>query len=214
MYPLIKTKSKGVDVIVECTQYDQGNVKRFAVDRDLTGEAVRYVIDLKNGHKVADWCSVIDSHTIEMMLPYNCTQNIGTYDAQLLFYSQSQIADSFESWKADVLAGVTPVVVNRTDTEASDTDNPDAAIASFLFTIKVYRSISAPGNVVENSDQAVSAALADLDTLKAEYREIYSKMQALDLTQLRSDVTALQTWKASVLEGSEAVVVEKEITEA
>lgn len=244
MYPLINTKAKGVDVVVECSQYDQGNVKYFTVDHDISGQAARYVIDLKDGTKVADWCTIIDNHTLCFAIPINCTREAGTYDAQIIFYGKNHINDEFQKWKASVLAGKERVlVVPGINDSTSVEESPDATVSSFAFRIMVYTSIRQNGDIYQNTLEKLGAAVEDLQNLsqsqKAEfdtkmaeysskmkemetsYTNIVNQIETLDLTQLTSKVTALETstgqlqekataaedWKTAVLAGSEPVLI-------
>ena len=152
MYPLINTKAKGLDVIIECNQYDQGAIRNFRVDHDISGESARFVIDLKDGTKVTDWCKVIDSHTLQFVIPINCTRNEGTYEAQIVFYGKNHVTDSFERWKAAVLAGQERVLVvpgiEDAGTATAQVD-PDTAISSFAFKIIVSRSVHQDADVYQ-----------------------------------------------------------------
>ena len=140
MYPVINTNYKGLDVVVECNQHDQGNVKRFTLENDLTGVSVRYVIKNQfTGSNVTDWCNVEDAHTVSMVIPVQITGEPGTYEAQLIFYTKEYITNSFETWKAAVLAGDTIVNVDHEDNLATvaETEAPSNAVSSFTFYINV-----------------------------------------------------------------------------
>ncbi len=243
MYPFINTKAKGLDVIVECNQYDQGAIRNFTVDHDISGESARYVIDLNDGTKVSDWCSVIDSRTLQFVLPINCTRNEGTYDAQIIFYGKNHVTDSFERWKAAVLAGTTPVNVDPgiDDTGTVAMADPDTAISSFQFKIVVSRSVHQDADVYQQLvehwgeaiktlqtelqdqrkaiDGAIDKVTKEMDSISTDYTQkietvseaqttLQNQIQQLDLTNLAQRLTNQETWKSSVLAGTQPVVIE------
>lgn len=176
MYPVINTNYKGLDVIVECNQHDQGNVKSFTLENDLTGVSVRYVIKNQfTGSNVTDWCNVEDAHTVSMVIPVQITREPGTYEAQLIFYTKEYITNSFESWKAAVLAGNTIVNVDHEDNLATvaETEAPSNAVSSFAFYIKVYPS------VFHESDQYEGDLLNAVNRMQAQLLQHESVLESL-----------------------------------
>lgn len=176
MYPVINTNYKGLDVVVECNQHDQGNVKHFTTENDLTGVSVRYVIhNHLTGSNVTDWCSVEDSRTVSMVIPMQITREPGTYEAQLIFYTKEYITNSFESWKAAVLAGNTIVNVDHEDNLATvaETEAPSNAVSSFAFYIKVYPS------VFHGSDQYEGDLLNTINRMQAQLLQHDSALESL-----------------------------------
>ena len=177
MYPVINTNCKGLDVIVECNQHDQGNVKSFTLENDLTGVSVRYVIKNQfTGSNVTDWCSVEDAHTVSMVIPVQITREPGTYEAQLIFYTKEYITNSFETWKAAVLAGETLVIVRQEEGQATapTTDEaPSNAVSTFTFYIKVFPS------VFHASDQYEGDLLNTINRMQATLMSHDTELQAL-----------------------------------
>lgn len=195
MYPLITTKAKGLDVIVECNQYDQGAIRNFTVDHDISGESARYVIDLNDGTKVSDWCSVIDSRTLQFVIPINCTRNEGTYDAQIVFYGKNHVTDSFERWKAAVLAGQERVLVVPGIEDAGPATaqvDPDTAISSFAFKIIVSRSVHQDADVyqqlVEKWGEAIKIMQAEMKEQKNAIESAISKVTG-QMGEIEKDYT-------------------------
>lgn len=176
MYPVINTNYKGLDVIVECNQHDQGNVKHFTTENDLTGVSVRYVIKNQfTGSNVTDWCNVEDAHTVSMVIPVQITREPGTYEAQLIFYTKEYITNSFESWKAAVLNGDTVVNIDNVDTlpAAEKTEAPSNAVSSFTFYIKVYPS------VFQGSDQYEADLINTINRMQATLLQHDSALESL-----------------------------------
>lgn len=176
MCPVINTNYKGLDVIVECNQHDQGNVKHFTTENDLTGVSVRYVIhNHLTGSNVTDWCSVEGSHTVSMVIPVQITREPGTYEAQLIFYTKEYITNSFESWKAAVLNGDTVVNIDNVDTfpAAEKTEAPSNAVSSFTFYIKVYPS------VFQGSDQYEADLINTINRMQATLLQHDSALESL-----------------------------------
>ncbi|WP_289422698.1 hypothetical protein [Faecalibaculum rodentium] len=176
MYPVINTNYKGLDVVVECNQHDQGNFKSFTLENDLTGVSVRYVIKNQfTGSNVTDWCNVEDAHTVSMVIPVQITREPGTYEAQLIFYTKEYITNSFETWKAAVLAGDTIVNVDHEDNLATvaETEAPSNAVSSFAFYIKVYPS------VFHESDQYEGDLLNAVNRMQAQLLQHESVLESL-----------------------------------
>lgn len=195
MYPLITTKAKGLDVIIECNQYDQGAIRNFRVDHDIRGESARFVIDLKDGTKVTDWCKVIDSHTLQFVIPINCTRNEGTYEAQIVFYGKNHVTDSFERWKTAVLAGQERVLVVPGIEDAgtvTDQVDPDTAISSFAFKIIVSRSVHQDADVyqqlVEKWGEAIKTMQTEMKAQKAAIETAISKVTG-QMGEIEKDYT-------------------------
>ncbi|WP_290460003.1 hypothetical protein [Faecalibaculum rodentium] len=195
MYPLINTKAKGLDVIIECNQYDQGAIRNFRVDHDISGESARFVIDLKDGTKVTDWCKVIDSHTLQFVIPINCTRNEGTYEAQIVFYGKNHVTDSFERWKAAVLAGRERVLVvpgiEDAGTATAQVD-PDTAISSFAFKIIVSRSVHQDADVyqqlVEKWGEAIKTMQNEMKSQKNAIETAINKVTG-QMDEMEKDYT-------------------------
>lgn len=176
MYPVINTNYKGLDVVVECNQHDQGNVKYFTTENDLSGVSVRYVIhNHLTGSNVTDWCNVEDSHTVSLVIPVQITREPGTYEAQLIFYTKEFITNSFESWKAAVLNGDTIVNIDNVDTlpEAEKTEMPSNAVSTFAFYIKVFPS------VFQGSDQYEPDLINAINRMQATLLQHDSELDAL-----------------------------------
>ncbi|WP_290148352.1 hypothetical protein [uncultured Dubosiella sp.] len=189
MYPFLNLDYRGVDLNLECNQHDLGCTKRFVTDRDLTGMIVKYVIALGDGHNVTDFCAVVDAHTIEMVIPSQVTASAGTYSGQLIVLSQNQVAADFESWKAQVLAGTTPVLIDET-TPVTDTSTEAAQTVnlSFVFKIIVYRSVYQNGDYFEGDlTKLITKIQADNERITKEYDRLRSAIETNtgDITQLK-----------------------------
>lgn len=152
MYPRIHLDHRSVLVTMECNQHDIGAIRHVVFEEDLTGKAVKYVISLSENHAVTDFCMIEDDHhTVTMVIPAQVTANAGSYDAQFIVLSQAEIDNSFEAWKAQVLAGTTPVMIETTETavEGTSAEKPLSATLSFAFKILVFESVYANGSYFE-----------------------------------------------------------------
>lgn len=151
MGQIINLDVSGAPLKVECQQHDIGCIKRFVTETDLTGKVVKYVADLKeDGHTVTSWCQVLDAHTFEMVIPPQITAEPGTYSAQIIVISAQDEANDFQAWKALVLAGSTPVLIEgKGSAPSSSSQSADGANLSFVFSILVYPSVYANGSYFE-----------------------------------------------------------------
>lgn len=184
MYPRIYLDHKSTLVKVECNQHDVGVIRHFVFDEDLTGKAVKYVIALDDGHNVTDWCSIEDDHhTVTMVIPPQVTEQSGAYDAQFIILSQNSIDNNFESWKAQVLAGSTPVMVETSDTPINEPtpQKAQSATLSFAFKILVFESVYANGDYFEgNLTELIAKIQADNARIVQENTSLKSRVTALE----------------------------------
>lgn len=198
MYPFINLDYRGVDLIFECNQHDIGCRKHFVTDRDLTGMIVRYIVALGDGHNVTDFCTLIDAHTIEMVIPPQVTATAGTYNAQLIVLSQEQVASDFETWKAQVLAGTTPVVIDPDSAVSASTTEQSAQTVnlSFVFKIKVYESVYQNGEYFEGDlTTLINKIQQDNDRITKAYESLKIKVDinTNDITTLKEKVATQDT---------------------
>lgn len=180
MYPFINLDYRSVDIVLECNQHDIGCRKRFVTNRDLTGMIVRYIIPLGDGHNVTDFCTVLDAHTVEMVIPPQVTATAATYDGQLIILSQEQVNSDFETWRAQVLAGSTPVVIDPEETSTPATTNEAAQSVnlSFIFKIIVYQSVYQNGDYFEGDlSTLINKIQQDNDRITKAYDALKSKVE-------------------------------------
>lgn len=206
MYPLIYLDHNTGPINIECNQHDTGSIRYFVFDDDLSGKAVKYIVSLKDGHNVTDWCQIESDHrTVAVVIPPQVTEVAGTYQAQLIVLDQSAIDSSFELWKSQVLAGETSVVVeNPTSTTSSQNDSPQTATLSFEFNILVYKSVYQNGDYFEGDFNKW------IQKIEQSFINHDQRMDRLEELLQDTEAGALALWKEQVLAGQTPVLVDKE----
>lgn len=184
MYPRIYLDHRSQLIRIECNQHDIGAIRHFVFDEDLTGKAVKYVIGMGDGHNVTDWCTIEDDHhTVTMAIPPQITETAGTYEGQFIVLSQSEINNDFETWKAQVLAGSTPVMIESDDTPINlpTTQKAQSATLSFTFQVLVYESVYANGDYFEgNLNALITKIKADNARITAENESMKARLTTLE----------------------------------
>ena len=184
MYPRIYLDHRSELIRIECNQHDIGAIRHFVFDEDLTGKAVKYVIGMGDGHNVTDWCTIEDDHhTVTMVIPPQITEIAGTYEGQFIILSQSEINNDFETWKAQVLAGTTPVMIESDDTPINlpTTQKAQSATLSFIFQILVYESVYKNGDYFEgNLNKLITQIQADNARIAAENEAMKARLTTLE----------------------------------
>ncbi|WP_305138431.1 hypothetical protein [Dubosiella newyorkensis] len=194
MYPFLNLDYRGIDLVMECNQHDIGCAKRFVTNRDLKGKIVKYVIALGDGHCVTDYCTLIDPHTIEMIVPPQVTASSGTYDGQIIVLSQDQVDSSFETWKSKVLAGMTQVVVEPLEANESVATSESSQLSdlSFVFKIRVFSSVYKNGDYFEGDlTKLITKIQQDNDRISKAYETLKRTIDTntKDITDLKGKST-------------------------
>lgn len=187
MYPRIHLDHRSVLVTMECNQHDIGAIRHVVFSEDLTGKAVKYVIKMNETRTVTDWCVVGDDHhTVSMVIPAQITANPGSYDAQFIVLAQSDIDSDFEKWKAQVLAGTTPVMIESTEDAAADqptSESAQSANLSFAFKILVFESVYANGNYFEGDlNSLIKKIQADNERITQENVSMKTRLTTVEGT--------------------------------
>lgn len=184
MYPRIYLDHRSNLIRIECNQHDIGAIRHLVFDEDLTGKAVKYVISMGDGHNVTDWCTIEDDHhTVTMVIPPQITEIAGTYEGQFIVLSQSEINNDFETWKAQVLAGATPVMIESDDTPINlpTAQKAQSATLSFTFRVLVYESVYANGDYFEgNLSKLITKIQADNARITQENASMKTRLEALE----------------------------------
>lgn len=184
MYPRIYLDHRSNLIRIECNQHDIGAIRHLVFDEDLTGKAVKYVISMSDGHNVTDWCTIEDDHhTVTMVIPPQITEIAGTYEGQFIVLSQSEINNDFETWKAQVLAGATPVLIESDDTPINlpTTQKAQSATLSFIFQILVYESVYKNGDYFEgNLSKLITKIQSDNARITQENASMKTRLEALE----------------------------------
>ncbi len=211
MYPRIYLDHRSNLIRIECNQHDIGTIRHLVFDEDLTGKVVKYVIGMGDGHNVTDWCTIEDDHhTVMMVIPPQITEIAGTYEGQFIVLSQSEINNDFETWKAQVLAGATPVMIESDDTPINlpTTQKAQSATLSFTFQILVYESVYANGDYFEgNLNALITKITAENARITAENARITAENEAMKarLTTLEAKAAGHDNQIQSAFENIQSV---------